>query len=589
MKIRARILSGFAVITLIAMVLGTIGLMSILALDGLSHRIVRFTNEADRILAVLSAHYVWRQNLTESVMMGSEFKGSLDHQTCTLGQWNNSEHSKNITDPELLSMMKQINEPHAFIHNEAKNIVSFIQDGKTKEARDQLQNVMFPKTTEVISILTNMQARYMKLIENEGNESTRIGSFTKAINIGFIITALFVCIFLAFFISSMISKPIIVMTNYMKKACSTGNLALDQGDMQQISKLARRKDEVAELSSSTAAFVGRVTEVSKKLESLAKGDLTVHIELLSNADVMGNSLQHTIDNLNNMFGEINNISSEVSHSAEQVANTSASIANSATLMATNAQVLSDGSTKQTASIEELSKSINDIAERTKANTDKTNQASQLADTIISKLEKGNRQMNEMTKAVNDITEASKSVSNIMETINGIAAQTNLLSLNAAIEAARAGEHGKGFAVVAEEVRKLAGQSEKAANETSDIIQNSMLKAELGTRVASEMGASLAEIVTSINESNGLILEIAKVSEEQSTSITHIKASINQVTEITFQNSKVAEESSATAEESAATSEESAAAADVMSSQAGILKNLISQFKCKTKNSLSTIK
>jgi len=202
------------------------------------------------------------------------------------------------------------------------------------------------------------------------------------------------------------------------------------------------------------------------------------------------------------------------------------------------------------------------------------------------VEKGNRQMDEMTKAVTDITEASKSVSNIMETINGIATQTNLLSLNAAIEAARAGEQGRGFAVVAEEVRKLAAQSERAAKETSSIIHNSIQKAELGSRVAGEMAASLMEIVASINESNRLIMEVAKVSEEQSTSISQINVSINQVTEIVEQNSRVAEQSAVTSEKSAAASEESASAADEMSSDANVLEKLISQFKLKGSGSTS---
>ena len=587
MKLRAKILAGFMVAALIAISLGITGLVSILTLEGLTSQIAQFTKEAGRVSVVLNAHYVWRQGLTESVLSGNEFTGSLNPDTCALGQWKNSKEAQNLSDPEIISMLKQIDDPHTFIHNEARNIIVMINDGNMKEAKHYLENVMLPKTTEVISVLANIEARYTSLIGEKGNESARVADLTKSINIGFIVAAAIVCIFLAFYISSMISKPIVVITEYMKKASSTGDLTLGQAEIEQINKLAQRKDEISELNKGVTAFVERITKVSKELELIAKGDLTVDIDLLSDTDTMGKSMKFTVEGLNSMFEEINNISSHVSNRAKQVAHTATSIADSATHMAGSAQVLAEGSTKQAESVEKLSSSITEISKRTQANTDMTGQASKLADTIINKVEIGNHQMEEMTKAVNDITEASKSVSNIMETINGIATQTNLLSLNAAIEAARAGEHGRGFAVVAEEVRKLAAQSEKAAKETSSIIQNSILKAELGARVAGEMAVSLTEIVASINESSRLIMEIARVSEEQSASIVQININIDEVSKIVEQNSSVAEQSAAAAEESAAASEESAAAAEGMSSDTNILEKLLSQFRLKNNSSMSS--
>jgi methyl-accepting chemotaxis protein len=118
-------------------------------------------------------------------------------------------------------------------------------------------------------------------------------------------------------------------------------------------------------------------------------------------------------------------------------------------------------------------------------------------------------------------------------------------------------------VVAEEVRNLATKSAEAARETSDMIQNSMDKAFLGSTIASETATSLTEIVHGISESSRLVEEIAQASDAQSIGISQINIGINQVSQVIQQNSATAEENAATAEE--------------MSSQSAILQGLVSQY------------
>ena len=362
-----------------------------------------------------------------------------------------------------------------------------------------------------------------------------------------------IVLFLAFYISGLISKPLVALSAFMKKAGSTGDIMLDPEETAMLQKLSQTNDEIGQTVAATATFIQHVTNIAAELETVASGDLTVHVEQLSKNDVMANALLHMVDSLNSMFGEIINATAQVSEGSHQLEE--------------GAQALALGSTEQTASIEQLSDSIAIISSKTKDNADMANRAATLGITIKSNAEKGNQQMDEMMEAVKEINQASQGISKVIKVIDDIAFQTNILALNAAVEAARAGQHGKGFAVVAEEVRNLAAKSAEAAKETGILISNSSEKAELGTRIAGDTAASLSDIVAGINENSQIVSEIAQSSDEQSVGIEQINIGIEQVAQVIQQNSAAAEQSAAAAEE--------------MSAQANTLQELISQFKLKT--------
>ncbi len=251
---------------------------------------------------------------------------------------------------------------------------------------------------------------------------------------------------------------------------------------------------------------------------------------------------------------------------ENIGKVSRSFVTGSKHVADGAQALAQGATEQAATVQQLSASTAEIADKTKMNAQMAGKAASLANTIKINAEKGNRQMDEMTSAVNDINQASQNIGKVIKAIDDIAFQTNILALNAAVEAARAGQHGKGFAVVADEVRSLAAKSAEAAKDTGTLIQNSIEKAELGAKIAKETAVSLADIVSGINESSLIVTEIAKYSEEQSGGINQINDAINQVAQVVQQNS--------------ATAEESAAASQEMNTQANSLEDLLAQFHAR---------
>ena len=355
---------------------------------------------------------------------------------------------------------------------------------------------------------------------------------------------------IAIYVAGLISKPLVLLSSFMKKAGATGDLTRTAGDFECISKHAGYHDELGNAIAGSASFISHVTNIAHELESVANGDLTVNIDILSELDTLGVSLKKMSDSLNGMFGEIQVSAGQVSEGSRQIAEGS--------------QSLAQGSTEQAASIQQLSSSIAEIAEKTKTNAATADKTSKLSTTIKESAEKGSRQMDEMIAAVNEINNASMSISKIIKTIDALAFQTNILALNAAVEAARAGQHGKGFAVVADEVRNLASKSAEAARDTGSIIQNSMSKAELGSRIAEDTAASLKEIVSGINESSVLIAEIAAASGEQSKNISQVNSGIELVAHVVQQNS--------------ATSQESAAAAQQMNGLSLKLLELVDQFK-----------
>jgi len=352
-----------------------------------------------------------------------------------------------------------------------------------------------------------------------------------------------------------VSKPLKKIGAYAEKI-ESGDLGISSATASTVD--VRSSDEIGVLARTLerayAQMKNYVGEIKDRMHSLAEGDLSAESTYDFQGDfvLIKDSINEHVRNLNLIMTEINSSSSQVSSGAKQVAD--------------GAQSLAQGSTEQAAAIEELSSSISEIAEKTKTNAATADKTSTLSATIKENAEKGSRQMDEMILAVNDINEASRNIGKIIKTIDDIAFQTNILALNAAVEAARAGQAGKGFAVVAEEVRNLASKSAEAAKDTGNMIQSSMEKAELGSRIAGETAASLNEIVIGINESSGLITEIAKSSEEQSLGIEQINTGIDQVAQVVQQNS--------------ATAEESAAASEEMSSQSNILQQLIAQFTLK---------
>ena len=299
---------------------------------------------------------------------------------------------------------------------------------------------------------------------------------------------------------------------------------------------------------------GYVSEITDTLEEMGRGNFDLEITNLYCGDFLAikKALNDIATNLSTTLSDINVAASQVEIGAQQISD--------------GGQALSQGTTEQASSIQELTASIEEVASETKRNAKNANEANELAINVRTNAEVGNTQMVKMVAAMSEINDSSNNISKIIKVIDDIAFQTNILALNAAVEAARAGQHGKGFAVVAEEVRTLAARSAEAAKETTGLIEGSIDKVEVGTRIADETAVSLAEILNQIEKVTTLVGNIARASNDQASEIAQINQGVEAVSQVVQTNS--------------ATAEQSAAASQELSGQAEMLKQMVDAFKLK---------
>ena len=271
-------------------------------------------------------------------------------------------------------------------------------------------------------------------------------------------------------------------------------------------------------------------EMQAVLTAVTGDDLTRRIRLDGKRGffaALGTGVNRLADNLAEVVSRVKSAAREIALGAEEIT--------------TGNSNLSTRTEEQSSSLEETASSMEQMTTTVRQNADNAAQANQLALAARNQAEQGVAVVDKAVKAVTGIDESARKIADIIGVIDAIAFQTNLLALNAAVEAARAGEQGRGFAVVASEVRNLAGRSATAAKEIKSLIQDSVAKVADGSRLVSQSGRTLGEIVASVKTVSDIVAEIATASREQSAGIEQVNRAVIQMDQITQQNAALVEE------------------------------------------------
>ena len=319
--------------------------------------------------------------------------------------------------------------------------------------------------------------------------------------------------------------------------------AANRGDFSRRVEASFPDDEINALAGSVNTLVetvdGGIAETGRVLAALARTDLTERVT----GEYEGAFAR--------LRDDTNQVAEKLTEIVGQLRETSRGLKTATGEILSGANDLSERTTKQAATIEETTATMEQLATTVVENARRAEEASQAAAGVSTTAEESGQVMAHATEAMERITTSSSKISNIIGMIDDIAFQTNLLALNASVEAARAGEAGKGFAVVAIEVRRLAQSAAEASSEVKALIEQSGSEVAGGSKLVAEAARKLEAMLEGTRTNFTLLQGIAQESRAQASSIEEVTVAVRQLDEMTQHNAALVQQTNAAIEQTEA--------------------------------------